>query len=417
VSLENRGYTPPGHIMFNAAPARPAKTAPPTRVEPSWGRVLATTVKLRVGRLRPAGHGPWRPGKPGHGSWRPGKQSRKRYYGPLRRTRNRYHGPLRRPVAWRWRLITIALALAVGAVAALQFAGVFTRTATPGAPPVRGASPAGPVSPAAAAQSQAATWIASQVSGDAIIACYPVMCAALQAQGVLAGRLMPMRPGTVDPAGANVMVTAPSVSSTYAAPALIASFGSGKARIEVRATEAGGAAAYAAALRADLAARKSAGTQLLRNWHITFTAQDATQLRAGQVDSRLLATLAALAAQYSFQVTAFGDASPGAAAPLREVTITAGPGGTLDLKAALALVREQTAPYLPARAALTDSSAGSRVGTGSRAAAGSRAALSIEFAAPGPLGLLTAVLADNPQRVATPTAAIAGAFPLGWAWI
>jgi hypothetical protein len=390
VSLENRGYTPPRHALFNAAPVRPAKTAMSARAEPSWGRVLATTVKLRVERLRPAGHGPWRPGK----------QSRNRY-GSFRRTRNRYHGPLRRPVAWRWRLITVALALALGVIAALQFAGVFTRTATPGAPPVRGASPAGPVSPAAAAQSQAATWIASQVSGDAIIACYPVMCAALQAQGVLAGRLMPMRPGTVDPAGANVMVTAPSVSSTYAAPALIASFGSGQARIEVRATEAGGAAEYAAALRADLAARKSAGAQLLRNWHITFTAQDATRLRAGQVDTRLLATLAALAAQYSFQVTAFGDASPGAAVPLREVTITAGPGGTVDLKAALALVREQTAPYLPARAAL----------------AASGAALSIEFAAPGPLGLLTAVLADNPRRAAAPTTAIAGAFPLGWAWI
>jgi hypothetical protein len=399
VDLENRGYTPPRHIMFDAAPARPAKAATPPRGEPSWGRILATTVKLRVERLRPVGHDPSRPGR----------QTRNRHPGPLHRPESRPPRSLRRQVAWRWRLSTIALALALGlalgVIAALQFAGVFTRTATPGALPVRGSSPARSVSPAAAAQSQAATWIASQVSGDAIIACYPVMCAALQAQGVLAGRLMPMQPGSTDPAGATVMVTAPSVGSTYAAPALIASFGSGQARIEVRATEAGGAAAYAAALRADLAARKSAGAQLLRNWHITFTARDATQLRAGQVDSRLLATLAALAAQYKFRVTAFGDASPGAAVPLREVIITAGPGGTLDLKAAQALVREQTAPYLPARAVLVHSPVGSG------------AALSIEFAAPGPLGLLTAVLADNPQRAATPTTAIAGAFPLGWAWI
>ena len=82
---------------------------------------------------------------------------------------------------------------------------------------------------------------------------------------------------------------------------MIASFGSGSAQIDVRAAEPGGAAAYETALRADLAARMSAGSQLLRNNRIHFTAQDAAQLRAGQVDTRLLATLAALSSQYSVQ--------------------------------------------------------------------------------------------------------------------
>ncbi|MGH3238515.1 MAG: hypothetical protein ACRDOH_35715, partial [Streptosporangiaceae bacterium] len=168
---------------------------------------------------------------------------------------------------------------------------------------------------AAAARSQVATWIASQVSGNAIIACYPGMCAALQAQGVMAGRLMPLRTAAASPLGAGVMVTSPAVRSQLAdeyAPALIASFGSGDTRIDVRATEPGGAAAYQAARRADLAARISAGSQLLRNPRIQFTAPEATQLQAGEVDSRLLATLAALASQHSFWVTAFGDTSPGA---------------------------------------------------------------------------------------------------------
>ena len=71
--------------------------------------------------------------------------------------------------------------------------------------------------------------------------------------------------------------------------------------------------AYRAALRADLAARRAAGSQLLRNSHIRFTGPVAAQLRAGQADARLLATLAALASQYSFRVTGFGDAAPGAA--------------------------------------------------------------------------------------------------------
>ena len=52
---------------------------------------------------------------------------------------------------------------------------------------------------------------------------------------------------------------------------------------------------------------------------------------------------------------------------------------TTDLAAALAIERTQNPPYLPAHAAII------RLDTG-------QTALSIEFAAPSPLGLLTAVL-------------------------
>jgi len=250
----------------------------------------------------------------------------------------------------------------------------------------------------AAARSQAAAWVAAQVSGDAIVACYPDMCAALQAQGVSAGRLMPLRSGAASPLGASVLVTSPSVRGQLAdedAPALVASFGSGGTRIEVRAVEPGGAA-YQSALRADLAVRRSAGSELARNWHIHFTTQEVAQLRAGEVDSRLLATLAALASQYSFRVTAFGDASPGAQVLLRGVTITSAARGNkaVGLAAPLALVRAQNPPYLPAHATIVG-----------------QAVLTIEFAAPSPLGLLTPVLTAEPQRAA----AVAGALPLGWA--
>jgi acyl-coenzyme A thioesterase PaaI-like protein len=173
------------------------------------------------------------------------------------------------------------------------------------------------------------------------------------------------------------------------APALIASFGSGGSRIEVRATEPGGVAAYRAALRADLAARKSAGTELLRNRHLLFTPPGAAQLLAGQVDSRLLAMLAAVSSQYQFRVTAFSDAAPGAQVPFRQMTISG--GRTADL-AALAMVRAQNSPYLPAHAAIV------RLDTG-------QIALSIEFAAPSPLGLLTAVL--TVQREGTSIAGLA----------
>ncbi len=252
----------------------------------------------------------------------------------------------------------------------------------------------GPSSLASAGAKQAAAWIVSQVSGAAIIACDPAMCAALQAQGVNAGRLMPMRPGSDNPLGSSVVVTSSPASSQLAgeyAPAVIASFGSGGTRVDVRATEPGGAAAYESLLRADLAARESAGAQLLRNWRIQFTRHDAAQLRAGEVDSRLLATLAALSSQYSFRVTAFGDASPGVQVLYREVTVTSGGSGDgmAELAAALALVNAQDAPYQPAHAVIVHPATG-------------QAALTIEFAAPSPLGLLTTVLAVDQQRAPAP---------------
>ena len=297
--------------------------------EPSWGRVLATTVKLWVAR--------------------------------------------------RWRMITVALATALVAVAALWFAGVLSGPAAP----VARASPAGkvgPSSPETVVRSRAAAWIAGQVSGNAIIACYPDMCAALQAQGVIAGRLMPLPTAAASPLGAGVLVTSPSVHSPLAdeyAPAVIASFGSGDTRIDVRAAEPGGTAAYQAAWRADLDARRSAGSQLRQNRRLEFTARDAGQLQAGEVDSRLLTTLAALAFQHSFRVTAFGGAAPGVQVLFRAVTLTSSGNGTAALAAAAATVRAQIPPYLPAHVITVQLATG-------------QTALTIEFAAPGPLGLLTA---------------------------
>jgi hypothetical protein len=344
VGREDRDPAPSRDVLFysgsltrSAGPGR----GPARQAEPSWGRVLVNTVRLAVLRQR-------------------------------------------------WRLAILVLALAGAAVTVLWLTGTFSRA-------VRvSAAGAGPPSLAAGAQAQAAAWIAGQVSGNAIVACYPGMCAVLQDEGVAAGRLMPLRSAAASPRGAGVLVTSPSISDQLAsryAPTLIASFGSGRNRVEVRAVGPGGASAYRAALQADLAARQAAGSQLLRNPHIRFAGPGAAQLRAGEVDSRLLATLAALAAQYSFRVTGFSDAAPGAPALFRQVAITGvGPG----LPAALAMVRAQNPPYLPAHA--------TAVG---------QTGLSIEFAAPSPLGLLSPVLDANSPRPGP----VGGGFPLRWAQI
>jgi hypothetical protein len=64
----------------------------------------------------------------------------------------------------------------------------------------------------------------------------------------------------------------------------------------------------------------------------------------------------------------------------RQVSITGtGAKGQAELGSALALVQAQVPPYLPAQALMVHPAAGA-------------AALSIEFDAPSPLGLLTAVL-------------------------
>ena len=368
VGREDRDPAPSRNVLLDAEAltraAGPVRR-PAAQAEPSWGRVLVNTVKLAVSRrLRAAGLR--RRGATGSRRWH------------ARR---------------RWRFAILVLALAGAAVTVLWLAGGLT--GTPSQVARVPAAGTGPPSAAAGAQARAAAWVAGQVSGNVIVACDPGMCAALQEQGVAAGRLMPLRSAAASPRGGGVLVTSPPVSGQLAgryAPALVASFGSGGNRVEVRAVEPGGAPAYRAALRADLAARRAAGSQLLRNSHIRFTGPGAAQLQAGEVDTRLLATLAALAAQYSFRVTGFGDAAPGASVLFREVAIT---GIGRGLSAALAMVRAQNPPYLPAHAAV--------VGTG----------LSIGFAAPSPLGLLSPVLdADSPRP-----AAAGGGFPLGWAQI
>jgi hypothetical protein len=317
-----------------------------TPAEPSWGRVLATTVKLWAGRRHPL---------------------------PVR----------------SWRLGAFVLALVAVTVTALGFTGIFSRTAAVAARPPVGARGTSGQDAAVQVQAQAAAWIADQVSSNAIVACYPAMCAALQAHGAIAGRLLPLGSGSAGPPSANVLAISSSTVSPLAdeyAPGIIASFGAGSNRIEVRAVAPGGAAAYESALRADLAARKSAGPQLLRNSRIQFTAAEAGELRAGAVDSRLLATLAALSSVYSFRVTTFGDASPGAQLLFREVTITTGRtgGDAAELAGASALAMAQAPPFLPAHAKIIHLTSG-------------QAALTIEFAAPSPLGLLTAVLAVDTQ--------------------
>jgi hypothetical protein len=243
-------------------------------------------------------------------------------------------------------------------------------------------SAAGPPSPALVARDQAATWVAGQVSRDAIVSCDPAMCTTLQTHGVPAGDLLMLRSGASDPLGSDVVLATPAVRAQFGArlasvyaPQVIASFGTGAQQIDVRAIAPDGARAFTTALAADQAARQTAGRQLLRNSRLTIAGPARTALRAGQVDDRLLVTLAALAADQPLRIVSFGGAGPGAGAgtPLRTVQLAAAPAA---LGPMLTFVRAQRSPYLAAHAAITRPN-GAPV-------------LAIEFAAPSPAGLLNA---------------------------
>ena len=333
------------------------------RPEPSWPTVIATTVRLWVQR-----------------------------------------NPVFGSQATRRRRVTVVLAAVAVIVLGAGVAGaVVWHAATPSSVPSASAGQRQPAQPdpgstsalgaSAAVRSTAASWIAGQVGSSAVIACDPALCAALQADGIAATRLVVLGTATADPLGSDLVVATAAVRNEFGArlesvyaPALVASFGSGAGEIDIRAVAPDGAAAYASSLAADRRSRVSAGSQLLRNPRIAVSASARAALSAGDVDPRLLLMLAALAAEQPVAVTAFGDAAPGAgtAAPLRSARLAPGAAGTKassakasasvksQLRSMLTYIEAQQQPYLPLRAGLDGTSA-----------------LTVEYAAPSPLGLLS----------------------------
>jgi hypothetical protein len=245
------------------------------------------------------------------------------------------------------------------------------------------------VEAAAAARQSAAAWVSAEVGHSAVVSCDSAMCAALEASGFPAGDLMTLGPGARDPLGSAVVVSTAAVRSLFGtrlttvyAPTVLASFGSGTAQIDVRVYAQGGAPAYLAALRADQLARQSTGRSVLHNRRVSASAAAHQHLAAGQVDSRLLVLIATLAGvgPGPVQIVAFGDSGPGASAgvPLREVEIAASPPGARSgyLRSLLAFLNAQRTPYLPSSVKTTFLARGQEV-------------VRIVFDAPSPLGLLS----------------------------
>jgi hypothetical protein len=241
---------------------------------------------------------------------------------------------------------------------------------------------AGQSSAVSASYQAAAAWVAAQVSPNDIVSCDLAMCRALEAHGVSVSNLLPVEPGSRDLLESQIIVSTATIRNMFGsrldsvyAPTVLASFGSGKTRIDVRVIAPDGAAAYVSALRADVQERKSMGAQLSSTQRIVLAPTARRQMDSGQVDAQLLIVITALAAVHPVDILAFGDSGPGASAgmPLRSVYL-ADNGGAATMRAMLAILHQQQGDFRPTRA--------------ETAPFGRRPALFIEFSAPSPLGLL-----------------------------
>jgi hypothetical protein len=347
-----RGPVPPAPGPSAPAAPAPAAQQPP----PSWPSVLATTVRL----------------------W------------ARRRLRVLW------PAKTGWQVVVVLALVAVIFAAGAVTVRLSASRAQPGSGQAGASGPGSgqraavdsALAAAAAQRQRAAAWVARQVSPAAIVACDPVMCAALQARGVPPGRLLVLPGSRPDPLGSDVIVATQAVRSQFGArladvyaPVTLASFGTGPARIDIRVVAPDGAAAYRTQLAADLAARRAGGAQLLQNRRIQVSAAARAALTAGQVDARLLVTLPALAALHPIDIISFGGASPGASAgvPLRSADITGIvlPGGhqSAPLAVLSAFLRAQRSPYLPSSLDIV------RIGP-------QQTVLSVGYSLPSPLGLL-----------------------------
>jgi hypothetical protein len=290
-------------------------------------------------------------------------------------------------------LVAAVLVFAAGALTGILIKGTPASNSagtSQGGSTAQGGIPVGggALAAVATARKQAAKWVAQQVNPDENIGCEPVMCAALEAAHIQVNRLIMLEPSSPDPLGSEILLDTatlraqfgPRLESVYA-PVSLAAFGSGVARVEVRFVTPNSAHLYLKELAGDTAARKAAGTEMLRNHSIHASPLASHQLIAGQVDTRLLVTLVTLAHSHPVDIISFGTTQPGASpgVPLRSAEIAGAPGPGSTPAASVQTLRSflssQQPPYRP--------SAIVAVKTASR-----RTVLRVEYPAPSLLGLL-----------------------------
>ena len=130
-----------------------------------------------------------------------------------------------------------------------------------------------------AARAEAVNWILQQVSTAAIVSCDSRVCTQLASRGFPWANLLTLGTTSNDPLGSNLVVDTATVQNQFGkrlgvyAPAVIASFGAGSAKIQIRWVYPGGAGTYRAALPAALQVRKAHEAELLANRNVLLSAK------------------------------------------------------------------------------------------------------------------------------------------------
>lgn len=272
-------------------------------------------------------------------------------------------------------LIVLALLVVTGGAATILL--VMHETSSPAT---------GTTSSAAVTQQQdAAQWVVAHVSDGVPVACDKAMCAALAANGFPQNKLRELGPASSPPLTSAVVVETAAVrglfgtslSSLYA-PAVLAVFGSGENRVNIRVVAPHGAAAYERELAQDRTSRKAAEVALLGANQITVSPIAQTQLMAGDVDSRLLSALTSLAASLPVDIVNFQNVGPGAGAdmPLRDA----------DLAITDSAAHMSSSEYLQTLQAQLNTGPGARPANMTTGfLPGGQDILRVEFPAPSPL--------------------------------
>jgi len=277
--------------------------------------------------------------------------------GPASRLRRRRRGNGRG--SWRWRAAAL-LTLILLAAGAGGFAFTVSRRGASVERLTGGQARISQLAAEAAARTQAITWILHQVSPAAVVSCDAQVCADLASSGFPSSNLLPLGPASNDPLGSELVVATATVRNQFGsrlavyAPAIIASFGTGNDRIDIRWVYPGGAAAYRAALPAGLRVRIAADAQLLTNSNIRLSATAKAQLLSGQVDPWLPLLIVIMAHSHPLHIVDFTSQSPGGgpASLLRWVDLaTTVPAAHLTRAAYLGWMRSfigtQRAEYRP----------------------------------------------------------------------
>ena len=272
-------------------------------------------------------------------------------------------------------VLSALVAMALGAGVTLAFTQRHTASTHAGTPAPNA------IQVAQADRQKAAVWIAREVASNIVVGCDLQMCNQLQKSGFPGARLMQLQPTSPDPLGSQLVVATPVIRNQFGtrlasvyAPLVIASFGSGAERVDVRFVAPAGSKAFEAELATDRKARIAAGGQLVANNHVQASAEARSTLLAGQADPRLLVTLGTLAGLMPIQLVAFDDPSPGASSdvPLRGAEL--GSAASAGLPAMVKFLSAQQDQYAPAVARITQIANGQHVVT-------------VRYDAPGPMGL------------------------------